>query len=94
MTTFVELSDAIAEVGIVPCHSAPDIYFADEDVPGYLVLIKYAKSLCSDCPVRNLCAEYAITNHENFGVWGGTGPLDRKVIRRRINNPESVRERV
>jgi hypothetical protein len=94
MTTFVELSDAIAEVGVVPCHSAPDIYFVDEDVPGFLVLMKYAKSLCSDCPVRNLCGDYAITNGEVHGVWGGMNPADRKTIRRRINNPESVRERV
>jgi WhiB family redox-sensing transcriptional regulator len=94
MTTFVELSDAIEEVGIVPCHSAPDIYFVDEEVPGFLVLTKYAKSLCEECPVRNLCADYAITNVENFGVWGGTSPADRKAIRRRISNPGYVRERV
>lgn len=93
MTTFVELSDAIAEVGVVPCHSAPDLYFVDEETPGFLVLSRYAKELCSGCPVRNLCAEYALTNHESFGVWGGMNPADRKAIRRRINNPESVRDR-
>ena len=39
-----------------------------------------AKLICDFCKVKALCAEYAITAHEAFGVWGGTSPTDRKAI--------------
>lgn len=94
MTTFVELCDVIAKVGTVPCHSAPDIYFVDDDNPSHLVLQKYAKSLCTDCPVLNLCADYALTNGEAHGVWGGMDSRDRNAIRRKLNSPVPVQERV
>jgi WhiB family redox-sensing transcriptional regulator len=30
-----------------------------------------AKAVCSECPVRDACLEYAIANDEQYGVWGG-----------------------
>ena len=27
--------------------------------------------LCGDCPAKHACAEFAETNHESFGIWGG-----------------------
>lgn len=38
-----------------------------------------AKKYCTDCPVRGLCSTYAIV-HEELGVWGGLGDIDRKRI--------------
>lgn len=44
--------------------------------------------MCSDCPVRRQCAEFAIENSE-YGCWGGTTEDDRKEIRRfRKGEPE------
>lgn len=37
--------------------------------------------ICSECPLRQECAEYGIRNME-FGLWGGLTPIDRKRIRR------------
>lgn len=41
-----------------------------------------AKEVCRDCPVRNVCLEYAIVNSEKFGVWGGLSERERRRIRR------------
>lgn len=27
--------------------------------------------LCNDCPAKAACNEFAETNHETFGIWGG-----------------------
>lgn len=46
-----------------------------------------AKATCADCTVRCECLDYAIRNHEGFGVWGGLSPEERRVRvsrRRRI----------
>lgn len=42
-----------------------------------------ALAVCAECPVRSDCLEYAITNRETFGVWGGTTPKQREAERRR-----------
>jgi Transcription factor WhiB len=34
-----------------------------------------AKAVCASCSIRQKCLEYAITNKETEGVWGGlSGP--------------------
>ena len=43
-----------------------------------------AKSICAECPVRSECLEHALYSEDgNHGVWGGTTPRERKVMRRR-----------
>jgi WhiB family redox-sensing transcriptional regulator len=42
----------------------------------------HAKKVCHSCPLISDCLEYALT-HEVFGVWGGTSPRERRVIRHR-----------
>ena len=38
-----------------------------------------AKSICqTQCPVRQNCLSYAITNRELFGIWGGLNESERK----------------
>lgn len=37
-----------------------------------------AKEVCKGCEVRAECLEYAITNHETHGVWGGLSARERK----------------
>lgn len=39
-----------------------------------------AKRLCSTCPVRKQCLEYAL-KYSPTGVWGGTSGNDRSKIR-------------
>jgi WhiB family redox-sensing transcriptional regulator len=42
-----------------------------------------ARQMCAGCPVRVPCLDYAVDNHEEFGIWGGTTPRERQAIRRR-----------
>lgn len=38
---------------------------------------------CTQCPVRQLCLNYAIENSIPYGIWGGMLPTQRaKLIRR------------
>jgi WhiB family redox-sensing transcriptional regulator len=39
-----------------------------------------AKVFCADCPVRDLCAEHALSLPELHGVWGGMGETERLVL--------------
>lgn len=76
------LNLAIDAVGEVPCQNAPDIFFGDIEQPNALLNTKMAKKMCKDCPVINLCLEYAVVGKETFGVWGGTAPEERKKLMR------------
>ena len=39
-----------------------------------------AKRICSICPVRIDCLEYAIRIREPHGVWGGLNELERRIL--------------
>jgi len=91
---YLALSTALAEQGEPPICSEPqyrDWFFPDGFIPikgmssaAHLSRLRLmemaAKQLCNDCPLKALCAEYAITAHEEFGIWGSTSPADRKAI--------------
>jgi hypothetical protein len=38
--------------------------------------VSAAKAICSDCPVRRSCLEFAVSGNET-GVWGGTTESER-----------------
>lgn len=38
--------------------------------------------LCEGCPVLTECLDYAISSHQDFGVWGGTTPHQREALRK------------
>lgn len=49
-----------------------------------------AIKICNECPLKAQCAEYAITQGEEYGIWGGLTADDRKRLRKRnirIKNP-------
>ena len=57
----------------------PDIFYpvSDEEAED-------AKAICGQCPVRHACLEWALTNRESDGVWGGATERERRrIIRRR-----------
>lgn len=63
------------------CRGRPtSLFFADESSEnhnGSLTLSdRVAKSLCARCPVRRDCLEYGL--HDEYGIWGGTKPPERK----------------
>lgn len=43
-----------------------------------------ARELCSACPVREDCLEYALVNDEQHGVWGGLTWYQRRGLKRGV----------
>lgn len=39
-----------------------------------------AKAVCWACPVREACLEYAVTNGERYGIWGGMSERQRREL--------------
>src|SRR6188472_3108903 len=42
-----------------------------------------AKRVCRRCPVRSDCLESALADDEQYGIWGGASPDERRKIRAR-----------
>lgn len=40
-----------------------------------------AKAVCAGCVVREQCLDYALENHERFGIWGGLSERQRRRVR-------------
>lgn len=40
-----------------------------------------AKALCRECPVREECLAFALSDPELVGVWGGTTVKERSALR-------------
>jgi WhiB family transcriptional regulator, redox-sensing transcriptional regulator len=55
----------------------PDQFFPERGAS-----TREAKAVCRGCVVRETCLEYALTNNEVFGIWGGLSGRERKRIRR------------
>ena len=43
-----------------------------------------AKKICTGCEVRSECLEYALSNDERFGIWGGLSERERRRLRRQV----------
>jgi hypothetical protein len=43
---------------------------------------------CGTCPMLEPCMKWAVLHNERSGVWGGTTPEERKVIRRLQDWPD------
>jgi len=76
-----ELNDQIDVIaGQIPCRQAPDLYFPEVGDGMAASIAKMAKQACNTCEVVNQCKIYAIKHKEEYGIWGGTTPNDRKEI--------------
>lgn len=42
---------------------------------------KLARATCAACPVRSECLRAALESGEEFGVFGGTSPRERKAMK-------------
>ncbi|MCB1249136.1 MAG: WhiB family transcriptional regulator [Acidimicrobiales bacterium] len=55
----------------------PDLFFPERGAS-----TREAKEVCRGCVVREDCLEYALSNSEKFGIWGGMSERERRRIRR------------
>lgn len=44
-----------------------------------------AKAVCNQCLCWEQCLMYALTEHIEFGIWGGFTPHERKRVRRSLD---------
>lgn len=44
-----------------------------------------AKRICAGCEVKAECLEYALTQDERFGIWGGLSERERRRLRRTVS---------
>ena len=58
-------------------ESDPDLFFPERGAS-----TNEAKRICRACLVREECLEYALTNGEKFGIWGGLDERQRRHVRR------------
>ena len=47
-----------------------------------------AVKVCGDCRVTQECLDFALSNDEGDGVWGGLTPQDRRLVRRQRRKAE------
>lgn len=60
----------------------PADFFPIGKGPEALAATTAAKAVCACCPVRDLCAEFALCTNQEHGIWGGLDEDERRAIRR------------
>ena len=69
------------------CADRPPSLFFPSDGVG----VDVARRICADCPVKELCLEYALTNRIDHGVWGGCSERERRrILKRRRQEAEAT----
>jgi len=66
----------------------PGVFFPSDGIG-----VQAAQKVCSECPVKAPCLEYALANRVDHGVWGGTSERERRRIlrRRRVSSLQASR---
>jgi len=79
---YIELQEAIRENGGVECSQLPDAFFPEDELDHSQrkQLIKVAKLVCADCPVKALCFDYAFSANMQ-GIWGGSTADERRAMK-------------
>src|ERR1700712_4763342 len=58
----------------------PDLFFPIGSSGPALRQTARAKAVCSGCPVRQECLEWAQSTHQTHGVWGGLDEHEREAL--------------
>lgn len=73
-----EVSPLSWQVDALCAQTDPESFFPEKGGS-----TREAKKICSSCEVRGECLEYALSNDERFGIWGGLSERERRKLRRR-----------
>ncbi len=68
----------------------PELFFPIGSTGPSLRQLEQARQVCSGCPVRLPCLEWAIDAGINDGIWGGLSETERQSLRRRRRTSRSV----
>jgi WhiB family redox-sensing transcriptional regulator len=61
----------------------PELFYPIETSGSAAAQVQAAKAICSLCPVRNECLQWALDHGQHTGVWGGLSDEERRVLRPR-----------
>lgn len=61
----------------------PELFFPRGNTGPALWQIEEAKKVCRQCDVREKCLDWALTNDQDHGVWGGMSEDERRALKRR-----------
>lgn len=61
-------------------HWFPEVNSQSRRTKSAIAVENRAKRICAMCPVRRECLTDAVKRREEFGIWGGTVPGDRKNV--------------
>jgi hypothetical protein len=56
-------------------YPAQELFSRDEE--------RMFKRMCANCPAMQACLEWGLAS-ERYGVWGGTTPITRTTLRRKM----------
>lgn len=62
------------------CRGTDPDFFFPKETRGEEV--EAAKKICGMCAVQAVCLDYALTNREEHGVWGGASEDERRFLLR------------
>lgn len=64
-------------------HKRPEMFYPLGIEKGYTTApaVEAGKAFCKPCPVRERCLAYALKRGEEWGIWGGLTPAERKHLR-------------
>lgn len=63
----------------------PEIFFPISDSGPASDQVLRAKAVCRTCPVVRQCLSYALETGERAGIWGGTTPDERRMLRQAVS---------
>ena len=66
----------------------PELWFEESDTPS----ARRAISLCSECPVRDMCLASALVFREEYGISGGLTPTQRRPLEARLMRGHALGE--
>ncbi len=61
------------------CTTVPPSTFFPSDGAG----VHLAKKICAECPVKEVCLQYALEARIDHGIWGGESERERRRILKR-----------
>lgn len=59
----------------------PELFFPVSESGPAAAQIAAARAVCARCPVAASCRDWALRTAEPAGIWGGTTPLERQLLR-------------
>lgn len=79
----MELSEASWRTQAACLSHDPELFFAGGESGPTQAALQRARAVCSGCPVRMDCLEYALETGPRYGIWGGMTQDEIRALRRR-----------